>query len=381
MPDRRSLPLRQRNAVVARLLIFDVLYAYRAEFDVQEEIEVWAEVHNKLITRTARAIKYGPDGQSLEDFLHHLLGELQSDLPSVDNDEISSTLSYMFEEIKHKVHGFAAQPSDPLLALFDCILDATVDFYRSSGLKIHQHFCNDVSFEIGFTTADRRPFPARHLVEASTDFYHRSIPSSKVHLELVCIDRFDWPTALVIPYVLFHECVSHVAQGPWAVKRESPGGFSSYADGWMDLIAYQIHVAAMERRASASSPLDAYPPRSLGEAAKLHEARYDRQEGDRTWSRRSIGRDGAEELLKRVYRLLPETRDDPEKQLWRLSMDLNISDIPHGDRDLFAKRIEQAMRRETLRAQVTQLIKDYVQDHDVRRLVGSVLKLPSPGIA
>jgi hypothetical protein len=373
------LPLHIQKSVIARVLLLEVLHSHQAEFSEQGDPALWDEVHQRLIVRTRRAITHSFNSESLQDFLRNLVQELRLELPVPGDKEVRKALSQMFEDLEHKVDDFVAVPLDPLISLFEAVLATTASFYASHGVDIHETFHEDVSFNIGFTIDhDPRPFPAIHLVTARTDFHDNGTrPSSVVHLNLVRVESFDWPTALSIPYVLFHECISHVAQGLWSTARLSPGGFSSFADGWMDFIAYQVHAAALESKGLGDfgSDFQQYPARCLSEASKLHDARYEPYGSDKGWSRRFTGRDAAQELLKRIYRVLPETKNNPEIALWSLSSALNVSDVPHIDRDLFAKCIQRAMRRETLRARVTQLLRAYADHRNVHRLVYSVLQL------
>ena len=340
------------------------------------------------MARTSRPMSEPDDAEPLPEFLTGLIQQLEEGLLEPKSAPSANALARMLASLERRVNEFITSPVDPLVALFNAVLAATLALYSELGIEMDERFGDDVSFEVRNTTQDDpRSTPRPHLVMARTHFLDESKPSSKVMLRLIQIKNFDLADALSVPYVLFHECVSHVAQGPWNDRRPNPEAGSHFAEGWMDLVAYHFHAAMLEGRGvkgEFSSTLDAYSPSCVVEATKCHDARYAPIVGNRQWSTRSRGRAAAQQLLKRVLRLLPETKDQAEAELWRLSAALNVSDIPHIDRDTFAKQIDLATRddvdgdlRETQRAQLTRLIKDYVVDHDVHRLVDRVMHLTS----
>jgi len=58
---------------------------------------------------------------------------------------------------------------------------------------------------------------------------------------------FDRQTLASLPFTLFHECVSHILQGPWVAERPRPDRASQFAEGWMDRAAWEVFTTTLNR--------------------------------------------------------------------------------------------------------------------------------------
>jgi hypothetical protein len=185
----------------------------------------------------------------------------------------------------------------------------------------------------------------------------------------------DELTAFSLPYVLLHECVCHVLQGPWQAGRQQADAGDRFAEGWMDVVAYVAHQT-MERpwRAGHTGPdLLAIPLDGRNDAAAaVHKSRQ-HDTPDRAGSQRALGAQAARNMQTLLGKL-PETRRDADTAFIRLSVQLNTSPFRNDQRELFVRGVHTATQLRPNPALAT-AVRTYLDDQDLERLVRDVSKL------
>lgn len=162
--------------------------------------------------------------------------------------------------------------------------------------------------------------------------------------------RFDTDTLASLPFVLFHECVSHILQGLWDGTREAPDPSSQFAEGWMDKVALTIFEDALAGIPPCNQiRLIPYPhPDSffLDTSRRLYYERHNDRGGAFTSmlaaSARGRGVDAAELLIQTFRRL---NINNPLEAFLRLSLSLNASDISPTRRDTFVEYVHEGLGR------------------------------------
>ena len=189
---------------------------------------------------------------------------------------------------------------------------------------------------------------------------------------LVSPAGLDKVTAFSLPYVLLHECVCHVLQGPWQPGRIQNDPGDRFAEGWMDVAAYLVHEMTEWPRHTAK-PDQLIRDEQSAAATKVHHARQERQPHDRAWAARAMGAMAARGTLK-LLGSLPESRNDAENAFLCLTLHLNASSYPNGDRALFVLKVYQALQRRADH-QLTPLLRAYLSTGALDPLVTGVLPL------
>ncbi|MFI1035942.1 hypothetical protein [Streptomyces sp. NPDC020951] len=155
-----------------------------------------------------------------------------------------------------------------------------------------------------------------------------------------------------LPFALFHECASHVMQGPcpWTSIRAMPDADSQFAEGWMDRVAWEIFKMALDQQGPCSDVVlfpyehrrDFY--RTGGQA--FYDARHDvklaMEGGEPAAGRRQQGWEtfgvALQELQQRhIHDALPS--------LLQLSFALNVSDEPPESRDMAVQAMHAVLRQ------------------------------------
>jgi hypothetical protein len=191
--------------------------------------------------------------------------------------------------------------------------------------------------------------------------------------------RVDELTTFAFPYVLLHECVCHVLQGPWHGERFQADANSSFAEGWMDVAALYVHREMVYEHPAPDRIDLLVVPRQAAQrdaADQVHRARHDDHPDDRTWSNRSMGQEAAEGMVS-LFGRLPETKHDAIAQFLRLSFALNASPVNNIERDQFVTKVWgfTRPRLESRRHRLVAAVRQYIECRDVDRLVKNVILL------
>jgi hypothetical protein len=242
----------------------------------------------------------------------------------------------------------AADP-DPLGSIARWCVGATLDVYHAAGIDVGRRLD---AIEIAYrATTGREPVKAiaPWRVAGKAPFP----ASGPAHLvELTIGARPDEATWACLPYVLMHELVSHVAQGPWDGSCVGPSDVDEFAEGWMDAVALAAHDLAVAGLGVASvDPLedsDIY----VRAAGSRHQRRLEETAGD--LSSRHLGMSVAGRVRAR---LKVAVGDAPgTEQFLAFSLGLNASAAPHDLRRQFVWAVDQAWARPETRDAVIELL-------------------------
>jgi hypothetical protein len=154
------------------------------------------------------------------------------------------------------------QNRDPLRELCDAVMAATVCLYNQHALVVPDHVTVGLRVHV-----DHDPISVHKDITSPFKGVASVAPGCRV--DRCCADAenhwqtlrltlltpsFDQYTLSALPFVLFHERVSHVLQGPWSAQRPVPDIGSAFAEGWMDLAAWHVFKHALRHYESACGP-------------------------------------------------------------------------------------------------------------------------------
>jgi hypothetical protein len=283
--------------------------------------------------RCAAQLTLPDDHTSVVDFLQRLATSFEREVESaVERHDagIRRAFRELATHVSRRVAEFCQGGADPLRVLEPWARAATEAWYAFVTDGIHDRLVAAPT-TLGHSLS---PCPDDAMtpwcVAGRTSFPTGGGPASGV--ELLFGSRPDWDTWSAIPYVLLHELVSHVAQGPWTGMCEKPGDTDPFAEGWMDLVAHRIHNISVAGGGPPSvPPLDDFPDHSDA-ADGLHSAR--RRRKGFGFRRRAHGMDVAQRLAALG-----------EERFLRLSMQVNVSSASSETRKWFVWGVEEALER------------------------------------
>lgn len=380
MSAPRSLPLHVQKAVWGRALVYQVLDLHHVQLEDAGYGVLWAAVRDRLCTSTAWQLE-GRTGGSLSSYLNQLGAELRASV-SFPDPEAEQACTPLLDEIDRVLAEAGHAHDDLLVTAFTDALEVAADLYSGHGLDVPpQDMVKRVSAAFDHQLM---PLQSELPIQLTATTYLNDEPDGpSAHVDVVInADLLDELTVFSLPYVLLHECVCHVLQGPWRPGRVQPDAASRFAEGWMDVVAYVVHQA-MDRpgRTETSGPdlLATLRAAAQQEAAeKVHSARHERTRNrawDRAWAQRAMGARAARNMAALLAKL-PETRgSDPTAAFTRLSVQLNTSSFDNQQRDLFITGVHTAtLGRRTDPALVTR-VRQYLHTQNLDRLVQDILNL------
>ncbi|MQS17637.1 hypothetical protein F7Q99_36980 [Streptomyces kaniharaensis] len=279
---------------------------------------------------------------------------------------------------------------DPLRNLCDSVLKVAVASYRRNGIAVPD--ASDLRLRIYAdwwpvpkTSSFPNPFLGMIWVEDRCDGACCQVADERkrAHLQTLCVTvtpaKFDADTLAALPIVLFHECVSHVLQGPLGPNRKMPDPNSSFAEGLMDRVALQVFEDALAGMPPYDQmPLLCYEHKSsffthIGR--KLYQARHDEKgvspEYEFAAAARAEGVEVADLLIHAFSRL---RISDPLAAFLRLACALNVSDVPPVSRDLLVAELAWGLSPdapESVQANILTALRRFTADQDVHALVDS----------
>lgn len=373
--DSWSLPLHAEKAVLGRLLVYKALDLHRAQMEAADYGLLWEELRGKLCNSTARQLRFGRDDQPLEAYLKDLARELREELffPDASAELVCAPLLDFIDEL---MEAAARTEHDLLVGAFKRAVELAAMEYIRHGLPVPQELIKGATIEFEFQeNSPGQTLPIQ--MEAYTLLEDEgSSPSAIVHV-ILAPRLLDEQTAFALPYVLLHECLCHVLQGPWVWPRMQADANSRFAEGWMDVVAYRLHAAVDAIQGDTSITDLMCPLRRAAQmqaADTVHAARRAHHDADRAWSHRAIGSEAANLLLDLLGRL-PESSDDPDTPFMQLSVSLNASSIDNTERDLFVSLIYQHLYLWSRSAPLVPLVRKYLTDHDTLGLVAHTTAL------
>lgn len=281
---------------------------------------------------------------------------------------------------------------DPFERLCEVAASAAVAYYKHHKVKLPRDLISGLRIMI-----DHDPEPPSQTFEAPFVGEAQVLPgchvekccaSTKKHLQTLHLTLipagFDSGSLSALPFVLFHECVSHVLQGPWAGERKSPDPASQFAEGWMDLAARAVFEHVLHRR-SPFKQVVLFPYQHRWEFFErggrlMCDARHSVSvRMSRAAARRCEGWRAANDTLQAMQRA-----GLPDEVFLRLSFQLNVSDLSPAARDIVVQRfgaVFQPDPRSARRSETTMTVsalKKYADDGRLDLLldvVGSTARL------
>ena len=365
------LPQHVLKAVLGRLLVYKALDLYRAELAAADYDLLWDELRGTLRTSTERQLRFIRDDQSLQDYLRELAGELRGGLHFPDaaaERECAPLLDFM-----DKLMSEAAQTQNDLLAdAFDRAVQLASNKYISHGLPVPPELIERTTIRF-----DHRENMLGQILPIQMTAYtllDEDSPPLSAAVHMILAPRLlDEQTAFAFPYVLLHECLCHVLQGPWVWPRLQADADSRFAEGWMDVAAYRLHAGLDNAVADTDLLCPLRRAAQMQAADAVHAARRARQDADRAWSYRALGADAADRMLYCLGHL-PESQTDPDIPFMHLSLSLNASSVGNNERDLFVSRVYHHLDRMS-RPDFVGLVREYLRDRDALRLVDRTARL------
>ncbi|GIE91978.1 hypothetical protein [Actinoplanes regularis] len=378
------LPSHVQKAVWGRALVYQLLDLHQLPVEAAGYGLLWEGLRQRLLASTARQLEFCPPGP-LGDYLRTLARELRASvLPFPDGAErVCSPLLDDIDQVLADASRIRADADqirhDLLLAAFADTLQTAVDVYQASGLKVPADLVQrvDVTFDHQFAPV-QSALPIQ-LIATTRIGDTPDGPSARVDV-VIGAGQLDEVTTFSLPYVLLHECVCHVLQGPWEPGRVQADADSRFAEGWMDYVAYTIaleQAQALPGGIAAPSLLEVPRPGALREhAGRVHRARYERNPYDRAWAARAMGVRAARNLADLLLRL-PELGGDPAAAtaaFRRLSLQLNVSEFGNAERDRFVAAVHKGTLQGVDHELVARL-REYLRGDDLVHLVEGTLWL------
>lgn len=374
MPDN-CLPLHVQKAVLGRVLVYKALDLHRAEIEAADYGMLWDELRGRLCALTERQLRFDRSEQPLYDYLRQLAQELRSGL-SFPDDMSKEALAPLLDFIDQLVEEAAQAQKDLLVEAFRRALQVAAAEYYRHGLQVPQDLMSRATIVFDHQeNMDGRTLP---IYLTACTLLDSTKPHPSAVVEILLSPRFlDEQTAFAFPYILLHECLCHVLQGPWAWQRIQADANSRFAEGWMDVVAHRLH-AGLDSVLGNSSIADLMCPlrraAQMEAADAVHTARHSFQATDRTWSHRALGSDAANYMLDLLSRL-PESKEDPATPFMHLSVTLNASPLSNTERDRFVGFVNRSQRTALANAKLTGAVREYLEDRDALNLVDHALAL------
>jgi hypothetical protein len=279
----------------------------------------------------------------------------------------------------------------PLRRMFTLASDVAQTYY-SNYAKLNP-VRPDVVFATGFCNSreELHDFPIPYSVTGVTEFPSRG-QVSRVKLRFVPAS-FDWDTYAANLYILFHECVCHAfhAITPTCLDRKPLPPFDTFAEGWMDWVAYKVLEEVLNGQGPAAHLVSNLnlPPDCFSRASRYHEARRDFRDPKRSKyaSFAYMGSDAAKRLLaffeKHLYK--GEAAKALEK-FYRLSFDITMLRVENDTKKgafvaLVGCLPEDARPQNYTQEMAIRILEQYIAHEDAAALLDqayNVISSPRP---
>jgi len=276
--------------------------------------------------------------------------------------------------------------SDFLLELCRSVLEATLAVYKKYEVLVPPDLLTRVSVELKWDKAPpartfTSPFNGSAYVTPTCRQVCTCERDGSSHAQQLTLELsppyFDVPTANSLVFVLFHECVSHVMQGPYRQPRTVPPSWSPFAEGWMDQAAIVVMRRLIQRTLKCRSEIP-YPDRHelfLTGAEDLFRSRHN-SAGSKIDDADAAGRRRGKAAAERIIGLYGRTRFvlDPYDIFLHLSIALNAADVSITRRDRFVQQVSDTLRcgspyRDSVRARAERSLRQYATDKDISQLL------------
>jgi hypothetical protein len=261
--------------------------------------------------------------------------------------------------------------TDALVNAFRAATEFTIDRYRRLGIEVPKEIDDNTRVSFCYDPGCQ-PIGLPLKYSACTSLDEDGSLGSKVDIN-VNAGKFDTTSAFALPYVLLHETVCHVLQGPYTAARLQADASSRFAEGWMDVAAYRLHQEILAALSPAHLSLKARPASQSEAAHRVHWARRTPNVDDRTWPHRAIGAETAEKVEGLLTKRLPESFREPTDPFMHLSLALNAGPYTPTDLDLFVARVSASFKSADGTASTVRQLRSYLNDRDPHRFAKQVL--------
>jgi hypothetical protein len=272
--------------------------------------------------------KQEKDENKADEAFSSFLVDLPDELERKATQEHRTVAEGIAKSLKAAVEAYLDGGPDPLQETFELVAKESRRVYACAGVECSDA---DLRFRVRLDLAGSpHPFKSRILVGGQTV----ATGPTQVYLDLTAesLSTDEWRA---VPYVLFHEVVVHALAHPDVI--ESSDGF---AEGWMDLVAWQAHEQACET-------LFDHRAREVG--ASLHSARFQEpaRKGGKEYRALAVRRK-AKSVAIRLSGLLAEQLGDGDAgdaALIQLSVALNRAALDKRQRWLVADILSSKFER------------------------------------
>lgn len=274
---------------------------------------------------------------------------------------------------------------DPIHAICANAAEIAIRVYRRRSVKVPPHFADLLCIRLDHGAGRRHSFPSPFRGHAVvTPGCVAECCAGRQHTQTLGLtlatDGFDEDSLSALPFVLFHECISHVMQGPWRSDRESPHPASQFAEGWMDLAAWTVYEQVLNDDQSTTGKL----PRLMSYrhrqemfrkgGSQMYDARHARHPGVLAASSRREGWQAATDTLQAMREFgIPEV----SLAFLRLSFHLNASELSPDQRDTISQKLGYALQPKVTRQSartisVLQALSDFARNGDLDVVLDAV---------
>ncbi len=367
-----------KNALMGRWVVFEALDSFKPELTVAGSGALVHAIESGVCERTAYALD-NIDERPLSDYLQMMTAGLRSLIDFASSAD-KRFLTPLFRSIDHRIALACAMSADPLQRLCNSILTATLGAYEHFSLVQPSELFTSTEFEIVYVGVRPDLSFLPFAGSARTVTYPQPPALSRVELQL-SVKEFDLLSFNSLPYAIFHECVSHVFQGPWNNMRKLPDASSLYAEGWMDYVTFLLYRRVLEGGfIDIDLPQAEFPdlsrPSYLEAASALHYARREESLRDKAWAYRDMGAQAAEWLLGRIARL-PGCHTESGDAFLQLSLTINASALSQDEREDFAHLMHHALKNAEPLADITPFLQNYYRTRDIGALLTELWRLGS----
>lgn len=363
------------NALVARW----AWYAYVDNSEGEHEDDETHRTARGMIEKIVKGEATAADGAPPDRYAEILLEKISVAV----GGPYTPARERILKSYKQYLRNLTRARTDPFEKICVVVAKAAETWYRHHQVAVPKNLVASLRIRI-----DHDPEPLEQSFESP--FSGAAAVHFGCHMEKCCDDTkrhlqtlrltlvpgsFEDDALSALPFVLFHECVSHVMQGPWHDGRQSPDPASQFAEGWMDLAARTVFEHVLHNRSPCERVVLVPHPhrRDFFERGgrRMCDARHAVSPRlARAAKRRSEGWRAATNTLQAMRRA-----GIPDEVFLRLSFDLNASELSPTVRDTIVQRFGSAFNpdRQAARRSETAVLLGalgrYREDGSLDRLV------------
>lgn len=373
--NRTLLEPRAHNALVARWAWYACIDNNDDETDDDETYRIVRGLIEGIVKGEAIAADGAPSDRYAEILLEKITAAVGGPYAAARDRILRSYRPYLRK--------LAKANTDPFEKLCMVVAKAAAIWYRHHQVAVPKNLVSRLRIRI-----DHDPEPLDQSFESP--FTGAAAVHLGCHMEQCCVGTkrhlqtlrltlvpgsFEDDALSALPFVLFHECVSHVLQGPWDEGRQAPDPASQFAEGWMDLAARTVFEHVLHNRFPCER-VELIPHehrRDFFESGgrRMCDARHKVSSRlARAANRRTEGWRAATNTLQAMQRA-----GIPDEVFLQLSFELNTSDLSPAERDTLVQRFraafnpDQQFARQSAKASLLAALVRYHEDGCLERLI------------